>query len=122
MKDAIAILAGGGPAPGINTVIGTIAKVFLQSGYRVIGLHEGYKSLFSDDPKMTDIDFELADKLHKQEDRLLLATNRQNRRAFVSLLPFTKMPARAETGSSFRPWGAKPATLHLELALPATIR
>jgi 6-phosphofructokinase 1 len=66
MKDAIAILAGGGPAPGINTVIGTIAKVFLQSGYRVIGLHEGYKSLFSDDPKMTDIDFELADKLHKQ--------------------------------------------------------
>jgi len=66
MKDAIAILAGGGPAPGINTVIGTIAKVFLQSGYRVIGLHEGYKSLFSDNPKMTDIDFELADKLHKQ--------------------------------------------------------
>jgi 6-phosphofructokinase 1 len=66
MKDAIAILAGGGPAPGINTVIGTIAKVFLQSGYRVIGLHEGYKSLFSDDPKMTDIDFDLADKLHKQ--------------------------------------------------------
>lgn len=66
MKDAIAILAGGGPAPGINTVIGTIAKVFLQSGYRVIGLHEGYKSLFSDDPKMADIDFELADKLHKQ--------------------------------------------------------
>ena len=66
MKDAIAILAGGGPAPGINTVIGTIAKVFLQSGYRVIGLHEGYKSLFSDDPIMADITFEQADKIHKQ--------------------------------------------------------
>ncbi len=66
MKDAIAILAGGGPAPGINTVIGTIAKVFLQSGYRVIGLHEGYKSLFSDEPHMTEIDFEQADKIHKQ--------------------------------------------------------
>ncbi len=65
MKDAIAILAGGGPAPGINTVIGTIAKVFLQSGYRVIGLHEGYKSLFSENPKMEDIDFEQADKIHK---------------------------------------------------------
>lgn len=65
MKDAIAILAGGGPAPGINTVIGTIAKVFLQSGYRVIGLHEGYKSLFADHPKMEDIDFEQADKIHK---------------------------------------------------------
>lgn len=65
MKDAIAILSGGGPAPGINTVIGTIAKVFLQSGFRVIGLHEGYKSLFSDNPKMEDIDFEQADKIHK---------------------------------------------------------
>lgn len=65
MKDAIAILAGGGPAPGINTVIGTIAKVFLQSGYRVVGLHEGYKSLFADNPKIEDIDFEQADKIHK---------------------------------------------------------
>ncbi len=65
MKDAIAILAGGGPAPGINTVIGTIAKVFLQSGFRVIGLHEGYKSLFADEPKMEDINFEQADKINK---------------------------------------------------------
>jgi 6-phosphofructokinase 1 len=59
-------MAGGGPAPGINTVIGTIAKVFLQSGFRVIGLHGGYQSLFSDEPEITDIDFELADKIHKQ--------------------------------------------------------
>jgi len=65
MKDAIAILAGGGPAPGINTVFGTIAKVFLQSGYRVIGLHEGYKSLFADKPKMMEIDFEQADEIFK---------------------------------------------------------
>lgn len=65
MKEAIAILAGGGPAPGINTVISTIAKVFLRSGYRVIGLHEGYKSLFADNPIMEDIDFEQADQIHK---------------------------------------------------------
>ncbi len=65
MKKAIAILAGGGPAPGINTVISTIAKVFLQSGYRVIGLHEGFKSLFSDNPIMEDINFDKADQIHK---------------------------------------------------------
>ena len=65
MKEAIAILAGGGPAPGINTVISTIVKVFVQSGYRVIGLHEGFKSLFADNPIMEDIDFEQADKIHK---------------------------------------------------------
>lgn len=63
MKPSIVILAGGGPAPGINTVIGTIAKTFLSKGYRVIGLHEGYKGLFSDTPSHIDIDFFLADDI-----------------------------------------------------------
>jgi ATP-dependent phosphofructokinase / diphosphate-dependent phosphofructokinase len=66
MKPTIAILAGGGPAPGINTVIGTIAKVFLSSGYRVLGLHGGFQSLFMENPVIDDISFEQADKIHKQ--------------------------------------------------------
>jgi 6-phosphofructokinase 1 len=66
MKESIAILAGGGPAPGINTVIGTIAKVFLKDGYRVIGIHEGYKTIFTDNVKMQDFDFEMADKIKDQ--------------------------------------------------------
>jgi len=66
MKEAIAILAGGGPAPGINTVIGTIAKVFLKDGFRVIGIHEGYKTIFTDNVKMQDFDFEMADKIKDQ--------------------------------------------------------
>ena len=66
MKEAIVILAGGGPAPGINTVISSIAKVFLKDGYRVIGMHEGYKTLFTAHPKMIEFDFELADKIKNQ--------------------------------------------------------
>lgn len=66
MNKAIAILCGGGPAPGINTVVGSVAKVFLKDGYRVIGLHEGYKSLFSTTPRMVDIDFEFADDIVKK--------------------------------------------------------
>ena len=66
MKSSIVILAGGGPAPGINTVISTVAKVFLKSGFRVIGLHGGYKSLFSDQPEMVDFDFNFADDIQKQ--------------------------------------------------------
>ena len=46
MKEAIAILTGGGPAPGMNTVVGSVAKTFLRKGYRVIGLHEGHTDLF----------------------------------------------------------------------------
>ncbi len=63
---SIAILTGGGPAPGINTVIGTVAKVFLQSGYKVLGIHEGYKGLFAAEPNLQEIDFSLADRIHKQ--------------------------------------------------------
>ncbi len=63
MKDSIAILCAGGPAPGINTVIGSVTKVFLNAGYRVIGLHEGYKTLFSDQANFEEIDFDLADRI-----------------------------------------------------------
>ena len=43
----IAILCGGGPAPGINTVVATVTKVFLKDGFRVLAIHEGYKGLFA---------------------------------------------------------------------------
>ncbi|GHT79837.1 pyrophosphate--fructose 6-phosphate 1-phosphotransferase [Bacteroidia bacterium] len=63
MKEAIAILTGGGPAPGMNTVVGSVAKVFLRNGYRVIGLHGGYGSLFNPNPRTTEIDFKFADDI-----------------------------------------------------------
>tara|TARA_R110000868_G_scaffold264879_1_gene523509 strand:+ start:24339 stop:25556 length:1218 start_codon:yes stop_codon:yes gene_type:complete len=63
MLSTIAILCGGGPAPGINTVISTVAKVFLKDGYRVIGIHEGYKGLLSDSPSIVEFDFMYADKI-----------------------------------------------------------
>ena len=63
MKDAIAILAGGGPAPGINTVVSSVAKTFLAHGYRVIGLHNGYKGLFSETADTGEIDYRLADAI-----------------------------------------------------------
>ena len=61
MKDSIIILCGGGPAPGMNTVVFSLAKTFLSKGYRVIGLHGGYSGLFSKNPEIEDIDFRLSD-------------------------------------------------------------
>ncbi len=66
MKESIAIICGGGPAPGINSVISSVSLVFLKSGYRVIGIHEGYKGLFSEDRKTEEINFIFADDIHKQ--------------------------------------------------------
>ena len=62
-KGTIVILCGGGPAPGINTVISTVAKLFLNDGYKVIGLHNGYEGLFSEKRQIIEFDFEIADKI-----------------------------------------------------------
>jgi len=66
MRGSIAIICGGGPAPGINSVISSVSKVFLKDGYRVLGLHGGYKSLFSKDPHFQEIDFNFADSIRGQ--------------------------------------------------------
>lgn len=63
MKDSIAILCGGGPAPGINAVISTLVKIFIKEDYRVIGIHDGYRTIFTDTPNIDDLDFEYADKI-----------------------------------------------------------
>ena len=63
MSKAIAILCAGGPAPGINTVISTIAKVFLKDGYKIIGIHDGYKNLFNGEAETVDITFHYADRI-----------------------------------------------------------
>jgi 6-phosphofructokinase len=44
-QDTLAILVGGGPAPGINGVIASAAIEAINCGLRVIGLRDGYKWL-----------------------------------------------------------------------------
>ncbi|MFY0598895.1 MAG: 6-phosphofructokinase [Cyclobacteriaceae bacterium] len=71
-QPTVGILCGGGPAPGINTVVSTIAKVFLNEGYRVIGVHEGYKGLFSDNREIKEFDFEHADRIFSRGGSTLI--------------------------------------------------
>lgn len=68
---SIAILTGGGPAPGMNTVVASVAKTFLRDGYRVIGLHGGYSALFTDKPRMQDVDFLMADEIFNRGGSVL---------------------------------------------------
>ncbi len=49
----IAILVGGGPAPGINSVIGAATIRSCLSGYEVIGIQEGFKWLMEGDTHHT---------------------------------------------------------------------
>ena len=66
MKEAVAILCAGGPAPGINTVVSSVTKIFNNNGYNVIGINGGYKSLFADEPAFEFLDFEYADQIYSR--------------------------------------------------------
>ena len=72
MKKSIAIICGGGPAPGINTVISTVAKTFIKDGYKILGVHHGYKGLFSDNPEVKSFSFKKADRIFSRGGSTLI--------------------------------------------------
>lgn len=72
MKKSIVIICGGGPAPGINTVISTVAKTFLKEDYNVIGVHHGYKGLLSDNPSIKIFDYHHADRIFSRGGSTLI--------------------------------------------------
>lgn len=72
MKKSVAIICAGGPAPGINTVISTVAKVFLKDDYRVLGVHYGYKGLFAEEPSIKSFDFDHADRIFSRGGSTLI--------------------------------------------------
>ena len=51
MKEILAIVVGGGPAPGINGVISAATIEAINEGKQVIGIKGGFKSLFKGDRK-----------------------------------------------------------------------
>ncbi|MFZ5938976.1 MAG: 6-phosphofructokinase [Bacteroidota bacterium] len=66
MKESVAILCAGGPAPGINTVISAVTKIFINNGYNVLGINGGYKSLFAAEPSFEYLDFDYADQIYSR--------------------------------------------------------
>ncbi len=72
MQKSIAIICAGGPAPGINTVVSTVAKVFLKENYRVLGVHHGYQGLFSEEAQIKEFDFAHADRIFSRGGSTLI--------------------------------------------------
>ena len=66
MKEAVAILCAGGPAPGINTVVSSVTKIFINNGFNVLGINGGYKSLFAEEPAFEYLDFDYADQIYSR--------------------------------------------------------
>ncbi|GAC1302908.1 MAG: diphosphate--fructose-6-phosphate 1-phosphotransferase [Vulcanimicrobiaceae bacterium] len=77
-QDTLAILVGGGPAPGINGVIASATIEAIKSGMRVIGLLDGYRHIARGDTTQT-MELTIADvsRLHFTGGSLL-RTSRTN--------------------------------------------
>jgi len=65
MKETLAIIVGGGPAPGINGVISAATIEAIKKGKKVIGIIGGFKSLFAGDrKKIIELTLEDVSKIH----------------------------------------------------------
>jgi len=72
------ILVGGGPAPGINGVVGAAASVALRGGHRVIGIYEGFRHIMAGaTDAVVDLDLAAVDQIHLKGGSVLY-TSRAN--------------------------------------------
>lgn len=78
MKDTLAILVGGGPAPGINGVIAAATIEALACGLRVVGIYDGYRSLARGEaPQTLELTFDEVSRIHTTGGSIL-RTSRTN--------------------------------------------
>lgn len=77
-KSTLGILVGGGPAPGINGVIGAATIEALQNDFKVIGIYDGYKWLMQGrKDKIIDLSISDVSRIHF-EGGSILRTSRAN--------------------------------------------
>ncbi|MBC5816658.1 MAG: 6-phosphofructokinase [Candidatus Eremiobacteraeota bacterium] len=63
--DTLAILVGGGPAPGINGVIASATIEAVNNGLRVVGVYDGYQHLAQGDTShVTDLGIDDVSRIH----------------------------------------------------------
>lgn len=89
----VAINTGGGDAPGLNAAIRAATLAALKRGWDVLGIKNGYGSLYTDDP-FIKLDAQSVKGITLQGGTILGTANRGN--------PF-EMPYKKEDGS----WGTK---------------
>jgi len=78
MAETLAILVGGGPAPGINGVIASAAMEAFKCGLRTIGIYDGYRDLAAGRaPKTIELTFDQVSRIHTSGGSIL-RTSRTN--------------------------------------------
>ncbi len=75
---SLGILCGGGPAPGLNGVIGSASILALRRGWRVFGIYDGYQGLMTGDRNcVRELHTEDVSRIHLQGGSII-RTSRAN--------------------------------------------
>ena len=78
MAETLAILVGGGPAPGINGVIASAAMEAFKCGLRAVGIYDGYRDLAAGRaPQTIALTFDDVSRIHTSGGSIL-RTSRTN--------------------------------------------
>lgn len=78
MAETLAILVGGGPAPGINGVIASAAMEAFKCGLRAVGIYDGYRDLAAGrTPQTVELTFDHVSRIHTTGGSIL-RTSRTN--------------------------------------------
>ena len=78
MGDKLAVVVGGGPAPGINGVISAVTFEAVKQGLDVVGVHDGFKWLSKGDTgHTTDLCKSDISRIH-QRGGSIIGTSREN--------------------------------------------
>ena len=64
IKNVIAIICGGGPAPGINSVISAVTIEADRHGWDVLGIYDGFSRLARGEKKYVRLDMERVNRIH----------------------------------------------------------
>ena len=73
-KRRVAILTGGGDAPGLNGIIESSGRALIQAGYDVIGILDGYEGIFNN--RYRDLTLDVIHGAHLDAGTLLGTSNK----------------------------------------------
>jgi 6-phosphofructokinase len=78
VAETLAVLVGGGPAPGINGVIASAAMEAFKCGLRALGIYDGYRDLAAGRrPQTIELTFDDVSRIHTSGGSIL-RTSRTN--------------------------------------------
>ena len=74
MKKRIALLTGGGDAPGLNGIIESLVRTLSSQNYEIVGICDGFEGVFEERSKI--LTAEAIEGLHSQAGTLLGTSNK----------------------------------------------